>query len=332
MMPFKLLVSLSKCILVLAGLGLLAVDSHSNELGTREFHLQYQSPVFLARPDFQVTDADVDALLVARVPEEDRVGFLSSPERIGNLLTQIILAEAALARILDKGLLDELEVQSRFQRVIASEALNFYRERYLASVELESYESAARELHLTQPRQFMNPDRVDFEHLLIQVSDERGEIEAMAKIVDLHRRLAAGEDFAVIARNYSDDPTVSDNDGFLTGVDTADLVPQVAAMLAESTVGRYADPVRTRFGWHIVRLVEVHPGQSMSWEEAQPQAERLARQRHRTLAWERVLRDLQDESVEFADGAVARLLVRHGARPEQDDHSAAVEQLFDDSR
>ena len=304
----------------------------ASELIQKEFRIEFESPIFLVREDFVVTDADVDSVLMARVPETDRVGFLSSADRIGNLLTQVLLAEAALSRARDEGLLDDVLIQARLRRVLNSEVLSLYREQFLSNVELESYESMARELHITQPRQFMTPGLIDFEHILIEVKPKRTEVEAMAIAIDLHSRLSGGEDFSSVAKHYSDDPSVSDNNGFLTGVNPADLVPQIATLLAEATMGRYSDPVRTRFGWHLVRLVEVHPGQQMSWEEARPQAESFARQRHRTLAWERVLRDFQNGQVEFAEGAVARLLDRHGAKSEDDAHSTALEQMFEETR
>jgi peptidyl-prolyl cis-trans isomerase C len=317
-------------LLILIGQGLspqaLAAD---NNLSAKDMRLLFESPVFLQRSDLVITDADVDAFVHARVPAGDRVSALASPDRIGNLLTSLLISEAMLVQAQAHGLLDGDVAQARLYRSVVNEVQGIYRDHYLADIELDSYEDSARELHITRPEQFMTPDLIDFEHLLIAVDPKRSEVEAMALVVDLHSRLTSGESFSVLARQYSDDPSVADNEGLLAQVNPSDLVPQLAGRLGEATVGRYADPIRTRFGWHIVRLVEVHPGRRMNWEEAQPHAERVARDRHRTLAWERLLRDLQEEQVEFADGAVARLLQRYGVVPADDSHSASVERLLE---
>jgi peptidyl-prolyl cis-trans isomerase C len=298
---------------------------------TKSFTVEFESERFLSRGDLVITQSDIDGFLKERVPEDDRAALLASPDRIGELLNNLILTEAFLPKARESGLLDDPAIQARLYRVLGGEVRRVFRDHYMSTIELESYENSAREFFLTRGSEFMHPDTIDFEHILVAVTRDRPEVEAMKRIVDLHERLNRGEEFASVAARYSDDPSVRENQGLMTNVLPSTLVSQLAATLAEVPVGQYSDPVRTRFGWHIVRLIEVHPGEQMSWDEARERAERIARDRHMTRAWERMLRDIQEEPVVFAAGAVARLLERYGLSADSADYVQSVESLLEDN-
>jgi peptidyl-prolyl cis-trans isomerase C len=278
---------------------------------SKQLLIGFDSERFVDYGDVRITQSDVDAFL-QRVPADRRADVLTDPERIGRLLTNIYLTDVFLPMAEEEGLLQEDIVQARLYRALMHELRDIYRERFLASIELDDYSSLAREIYLSRPDDFLGPERVDFQHILVHVGRSGDEVEAMSRIIELHRMISEGADFGEVAREHSDDPSVADNQGLFENVDPADLVEQVAMMLGRTRQGRLSAPVRSRHGWHLVKLTGVHPRELREWEEVKDRVLVLARERHRGDAYERLLRDAQDRPAEFAEGAVARLLARYG--------------------
>lgn len=312
-------------VLLLSGLLLAPFAIQADSVVSKELSLSFESPLVVRQGNVEVSQADVDAYMAARVPAEDQAAVLSSPDRIASILSSLVITNGMVGRAGEAGLLDSTENQSRLHYALQRAIQDIYRQHFREQTELDSYEQSARELFLTQPERFRGPETFDFEHLLIQVGDDRTETDAMRRVLDLHEQIENGADFLELARESSDDPSVVDNGGLLESISTAQLVPQVAAIVAETPVGELAMPVRSRFGWHLVRVVAVNPPETLSWEEAQPRAEQMARDRHLTSATERLLRELQDGEAEFADGAIESLLRRYGASLGEGDFESMME-------
>lgn len=92
-------------------------------------------------------------------------------------------------------------------------------------------------------------------HILIQVNEERSDSAANALINQIASRLQSGEDFAELAAEFSEDPGSSAVGGQLDAVGQGIFDPAFeAALWALNEVGSLSQPVKTEFGYHIVRL------------------------------------------------------------------------------
>jgi hypothetical protein len=80
------------------------------------------------------------------------------------------------------------------------------------------------------------------------------EAEARAAIDAAAARLAAGEDFAAVARELSDDPGSAARDGDLGCNMEGQFVPEFEAALYALEPGEVSEPVRTQFGYHLILL------------------------------------------------------------------------------
>lgn len=278
----------------------------------KHIDLQFASDQLAQRDGVAVTQADFDAYLRDRVPEDKWDAILTSPERISEVINNLLLTQslADSARANDKMMNDSLT--ALLYRKLTLELAGLYRQQYVEERELDSYESAARELYMTRSDQFMTPPTIDIEHILIADDSGSTETELMRRALEVHERISGGEDFPTVAREFSDDANVEENGGMMTEVDPESLVKPLANALKEVGPGELAEPVRTQYGWHITRLVRENSPQELSWEEAKDQAEDAARNRHRQMIWERHLRELRDSPAEIAEGAIAELLERHG--------------------
>lgn len=109
--------------------------------------------------------------------------------------------------------------------------------------------------------EFETPREVKAAHVLVRVPDTGGseaEDRARAKVADVIRRARAGESFAKLATALSEDPGTKDNGGDLGWVRRGEMVPQFETALFALGKGELtAEPVRTPFGYHAIRVTDI---------------------------------------------------------------------------
>lgn len=130
-------------------------------------------------------------------------------------------------------------------------------------------------------------------HILVQPSQIRTEEETRELIEDIHRRLQAGEDFAALARQYSEDPGSALNGGDLGWTSGDEFVPEFRQALAATPTGELSAPFRSQYGWHVLEVLE-RRDQDMSQEARRNMALQILHQRRfdeELQKWQKELRD-----------------------------------------
>lgn len=107
---------------------------------------------------------------------------------------------------------------------------------------------------------------VDASHILIRLNPDAAPedtLRAYEKIMKIRERLLRGEDFERIARATSDDPPAKNNGGHLGYFTAFQMVYPFETAAYETAPGRISMPVRTRFGYHLIKVNDVRddPGQ-----------------------------------------------------------------------
>jgi peptidyl-prolyl cis-trans isomerase SurA len=141
------------------------------------------------------------------------------------------------------------------------------------------FETAA---YTTKPGQISMPVRTKFGYHIVKVADVRdaqGEIkvahimvksasnsadsvarQSKAKIDEIHAKLKAGEKFEDLATKFSDDKGSAKNGGELPAFGTGRMVPEFEkAAFALKNDGDFSEPVKTSYGWHIIKRLEKKP-------------------------------------------------------------------------
>ena len=157
------------------------------------------------------------------------------------------------------------------------------------------------------------PAQADIEasHILIrpETSSPADTAAALATIQGLRARVLAGEDFATLARQYSDDTGSAENGGSLGSFGRGRMVPPFeAAAFALAEEGEISEPVRTRFGWHIIQLTG--KGELPSYDDAYDGIKQRAQRLPRTgLRRQAVGREyLESVGGAYDEGVVSRAL------------------------
>ncbi|WP_053121790.1 MULTISPECIES: SurA N-terminal domain-containing protein [unclassified Pseudomonas] len=94
-------------------------------------------------------------------------------------------------------------------------------------------------------------------HILIEVNDKTTEAQAKAKIEDVQARLAKGEKFEALAKEFSQDPGSANNGGDLGFAGPGVYDPAFEKALYSLNKDQVSEPVRTDFGYHLIKLLGV---------------------------------------------------------------------------
>jgi len=103
----------------------------------------------------------------------------------------------------------------------------------------------------------------------------------------------SGKDFGELAKQYSQDPGSAQNGGDLGWAERSTFVKPFADALFGMKVGEIAGPVKTQYGYHIIRLDEIQAGKSKSFEEARPELEAQVRRTRATDRFGEIQEQLQ---------------------------------------
>ena len=112
------------------------------------------------------------------------------------------------------------------------------------------------------------------QHILIAVkgNDPKLDAAAKAKAEDLLKQIQAGADFSALAAKNSDDPGSAKSGGDLGMVEHGVMVkPFEEALFAIKKPGDVVGPIRTQFGYHLIKLVEIRAPQVKSFAEVKQQ-------------------------------------------------------------
>lgn len=98
-------------------------------------------------------------------------------------------------------------------------------------------------------------DQTHAQHILIKVNELMSENDAYRQIMQIKQRVDRGEEFSELAKAFSEDSSASAG-GDLGWVSPRDTVPEFEKAMNELLPGQVSQPVRTPFGWHLIKVIE----------------------------------------------------------------------------
>ncbi len=93
-------------------------------------------------------------------------------------------------------------------------------------------------------------------HILLKADELHTDADNHQRILQLEQRLRAGEDFEALARAYSQDPLSAAKGGDLGWLAAGDTLSAFEETMDKLTPGETSAPVQTRFGWHLIQVLE----------------------------------------------------------------------------
>ncbi|ROQ46579.1 periplasmic chaperone for outer membrane proteins SurA [Pseudomonas putida] len=138
-------------------------------------------------------------------------------------------------------------------------------------------------------------DEVHVRHILIKPSEVRSEAATQQLAEKLYERISAGEDFAELAKSFSEDPGSALNGGDLNWVDPNALVPEFREVMARTPQGQLSKPFQTQYGWHVLEVLGRRSTDSTEQAREQ-QAMNVLRNRKYDEELQSWLRQIRDEA------------------------------------
>ncbi len=235
----------------------------------------------------RLTLADYEAE-IAKLPAGSRAEFAASELRLKQYLDNLYIARALAADARAEGLdkdpvlarqiataVDKLLAQAQVDRIEAAAAAEFDKSA-------DKYAKRVRELYDVNRAKYAVPEQVRAAHILLAVKAGKSD-EAKRKAEEVHAKAVAGADFAQLARQFSDDPSVSKNGGELGFFDAKAMDPAfAAAAFAMTRKGEISAPVQSKFGYHIILFEDRRPARVRTFDEVKP--ELMADQKTKAVA------------------------------------------------
>jgi peptidyl-prolyl cis-trans isomerase SurA len=131
-------------------------------------------------------------------------------------------------------------------------------------------------------------------HILVRPKEGLSDAEARAKLEDLRKKIAAGADFAEVAKTNSDDASASKG-GDLGWVAPGDTVPEFERAMTGLKDNEISEPVKTPFGWHLVQVLG-RRSDEMSDDRKKIVARQSIRQRKADEAYQDWIRQSRDRA------------------------------------
>src|SRR3954447_11163791 len=210
----------------------------------------------------KVNGAEIRASDVALAEEElgPSLAQMDPASRKENVLSFLIDMKIVSKEAEDKKIAEREDFKTR---------LAFARNRLLMDNLLASEGKAAttdenmKKVYEDAAKQISGEQEVHARHILVETEDQAKKIEDQLK---------KGADFAELAKKESKDPGASDGGdlGFFT---KDQMVPEFSNAAFALEPGKISDPVKTQFGWHVIKVEEKRTRKAPDFEQVKPQIE-----------------------------------------------------------
>ncbi|MCU0092789.1 SurA N-terminal domain-containing protein [Pseudomonas koreensis] len=138
-------------------------------------------------------------------------------------------------------------------------------------------------------------------HILIEVNDKTTEAQAKAKIEEVQARLAKGEKFEALAKEFSQDPGSANNGGDLGYAGPGVYDPAFEKALYSLNKDQVSEPVRTDFGFHLIKLLGVEAPEVPTLASLKDKLTRELKTQQVEQRFVEATKQLEDSSFEASD-------------------------------
>jgi parvulin-like peptidyl-prolyl isomerase len=150
---------------------------------------------------------------------------------------------------------------------------------------------------------FKTPESFNARHLLVSIKgspsagEDKGltEEEAKAKIAKAQEDLKAGKSWDEVAKTYSDDPGSKDKGGLYENIAYGSFVPEFEQAVRTQEPGKVGEPVKTKFGYHLIQVEKKNPLALKPFEAVKEEAKQMATDEKRDQVFQDYVSGLKKE-------------------------------------
>jgi peptidyl-prolyl cis-trans isomerase C len=218
----------------------------------------------------KIENSILDSLIVGELlfQESKKKGIQVKPETVTEKLTDVkkrFPSETEFKKALEENKMTESKIKADIKRDMAIQQL--LDKEVDQKVQITNEES--KTFYDTNPQLFQQPERVKASHILIKVDEgatEEKKAEARKKIKEVQQKVQKGEDFAELAKTYSEGPSAPKG-GDLGLFGRGQMVKPFEDAAFNLKPNETSDIVETKFGYHLIRVDEVQPAKQVAYAD-----------------------------------------------------------------
>lgn len=204
-----------------------------------------------------LTDVDMKNLM-GTIPEGQKQQINTDQEVKARMVDNMVTEELFVIEAEKTGVSKDKEFQIALDRA----RRQLLTQRYLQRTVQPKITDANMRTFFDKNKNRYSQDEVRAYHVLTKTEDEAKEVYTKAK---------AGEDFEVLAKKFSKDPSAAQNMGDLGFFTRSRMVPQFADAAFNMKPGEISQPVKSPFGFHVIKVVEKKAGKAVKFDDVKDQ-------------------------------------------------------------
>ncbi|MFB6347571.1 MAG: peptidylprolyl isomerase [bacterium] len=235
-----------------------------------------------------------------------KAGISVSDEEVQKRIDELKKSQPQLQQMLKQQGRSIEDLKDRIRKQLKIQ--NFVEERV---GEIEVTEEEARKYYQNNKQEFSQKEQVKARHILVKDTSATGRQKAQ----DLKNRLDQGEDFGKVAREESEGPSAR-KDGSLGYITRDKMVKPFSESAFSLGVGEISDPVKTRYGWHLIKVTDRKEASQQSYESVSDTIVERVKQKKKKEKFQQILKQLKEETKIVNNVASAQPRQPRPARPQ----------------
>jgi peptidyl-prolyl cis-trans isomerase C len=245
-----------------------------------------------------------------KIPADVRFSTLRSGKRLQDILAALLLRAQLAADAREAGFDKEPVVIDRMKLAAQNELAQAWLAHYVAMQPKADFEQLAYEKYQLKQATMLSTPKVDVSHILVSTK-ERTDDEAKARAESVYQQLldnpAAFDELVV---EYSEDPSASSNKGKFKNVKKGDMVEPFEEAAFAMQPGEISKPVKTNFGYHVIRLDAYMAPEKMQFEDVKAQLIDQERINHEERIKRNYLESLTTLDIQMSEAQLEEMVRR----------------------
>lgn len=234
------------------------------------------------------------------VTDEELENFVRLDRQTRDFASQTIHIDTKSVDVSDdelKAYYDEHKDQYMSPEQVVVEYVELRKESFFAQAE-----ASDEELQALYQKEIANlAEQRRAAHILLEVNDKLSDEQAKVKLAEVAERLKQGEDFAKLAEEVSQDPGSASNGGDLGFAGPGVYDPEFEKSLYALKKDEVSAPVRSSFGWHLIKLLDVQAPEVPSFDSLKAKLEREVKAQQVEQRFVEAAKELEEASFEASD-------------------------------
>jgi peptidyl-prolyl cis-trans isomerase C len=280
--------------------------------------------VVAERGGVALTVGEVDAK-IRSMPPEMRGGFMADPQRMGEMIDKMLLTEQVAAQAQKEGLQNDPDLLADLELVRIEMLAARQIQRNTQRTAIPNFELLAHERYLSDPGKHAPAPRIDLRHVLVS-TDGHLEAESKALSEEIFKRAKAGEDLSELADEYIEKKGDWVSTQLLERADASRFDNNfVAAMSVLEKQGDLAGPVRSKYGWHVIRLEKYETYPPPPYEEVKAKLVEELRGKYLSDERTRYLSSLTHDETRLVHEVIGQLPARYAGQAQAEARQAQAQ-------